>query len=110
MLADACAMTNLQGPLLRSSEDSQFHHLDAAIGESGKLGEPVLDVRHRVVVLKISLIAEDLVEYEMARGIAIFLKKVDEILRVTLNERDQRQCGGPQLRFLARLCPHLGND
>src|SRR5262245_33954706 len=76
--------------LLRSREDLHFHHLDPAVGELGELGEPVLDVRHRVMGLEISLVGEDFIKYEMARGLAIFLEEIDEILRITPNERDER--------------------
>src|SRR5262249_1580893 len=80
--------------LLRSREDLHSHHLDPAVGELGELGEPVLDVRHRVMGLEISLVGEDFIKYEMARRLAIFLEEIDEIFRVASDQCHKWQrCG-----------------
>src|SRR5262245_55494155 len=66
------------------------HRFDATFGELRKFGEPVLHIGHLVVGFKIGLIGEDFVEYEMARRFAIFLKEIDQILRIASDKRDKR--------------------
>jgi hypothetical protein len=86
------------------------HHFDTTIGQNKKFGKLILHIGHLVMGIKISLIGEHFVENEMPRGFSIFLKKIDQILRITSDERDKRKCGGTQLGFLAGLCPHLGDN
>src|SRR5262249_323161 len=59
---------------------------------------------------KVFFRCEHLVEDKVARTLTVFLEKVDEILGVTAQKRDQWQSGGAQLLSLSRFCMNLGND
>src|SRR5262245_48479307 len=74
--------------LSRVCEYLHPHDLDATLSQLGELVEPVLHIGHRVVGFEIRLIGEYLIENEMARRFAIFLKKIDQILRIASNKLD----------------------
>jgi len=75
------------------TQDFHSHDLYAALGERRQLREPILDVGHRVVRLKVFFRRKHFVEDEVARRRSALLEEIDEVLGITPNQRAQRKRG-----------------
>ena len=63
-----------------------------------------------VVGFEVCLAGEDLVEDEMPRRLAVFVKEVEQVVRLAPDLRHQRQRCFAQLVLLAGLGANLGDD